>query len=85
MQALHEGADLLEENYNYQKIEKLNKEEAAQICPSPAYHGGYLDNGAFHLHLLGFALGLARAAKIAGMLVYENSEFLSIEQGRKHK
>ena len=28
---------------------------------------------------------MARAAKIAGMLVYENSEFLSIEQGRKHK
>ena len=81
---LHYEADFLAERYNYQKIEKLDEAQAADICPSPAYHGGFLDKGAFHLHPLRLALGLARAAQKAGVQIYENTEVLAVRAGPKN-
>ena len=62
MAAEHDYADHLAARYGYEQIENLDAAGFAALCPSPAYHGGTLDMGAAHLHPLGLALGLARAA-----------------------
>ena len=81
---LHYEADFVADRYNYQKIEKLDENQATDICPSPAYHGGVLDKGAFHLHPLRLALGLARAAQKGGAVIYENTEVLEVNEGSKN-
>ncbi len=83
MQELHYEAEFLAEHYNYQKIEKLDEDQAENICPSPVYHGGTLDKGAFHLHPLRLAVGLARVAHNAGALIYEKTEVLAVHEGPK--
>ena len=79
---LHEYAGLLQNRYGYDQIEALDAEAFHAICPSPDYRGGVMDWGAGHLHPLNFALGLARAARDAGVRIHEGSEVLQIEEGR---
>jgi gamma-glutamylputrescine oxidase len=42
-------------------------------------HGGLLDEGGGHLHPLNYALGLAEAARGAGVRLFEHSPVLSVE------
>ena len=79
----HAYADHLAERYGYDQLQKLDKDQMQALCPSPAYHGGVLDMGAAHLHPLRYALGLARAAKVAGVRIYERSEVTSIDEGAR--
>ncbi|MBS1269258.1 MAG: Gamma-glutamylputrescine oxidoreductase [Gammaproteobacteria bacterium] len=44
-----------------------------QQVGSDAYHGGYLDTGAGHLHPLNYALGLAESARQAGVRIFEGA------------
>ncbi len=79
----HAYADFLAERYGYAEIEKLDPAAAQALCPSPAYHGGTLDHGAAHLHPLAFALGLARAARDAGVRIHERSRAEHIAPGAR--
>ncbi|MCQ0093633.1 FAD-binding oxidoreductase [Roseovarius sp. M141] len=79
----HTYADHLADRYGYDQIQKLDTEQMHALCPSPAYHGGVLDMGAAHLHPLRYALGLARAAKRAGVRIYERSEVTAIDEGAR--
>ncbi|MDE2632419.1 MAG: FAD-binding oxidoreductase [Paracoccaceae bacterium] len=83
MAALHLEAEYLSDQYGYDQINTLDKAQGQALCPSPVYHGGYLDHGAAHLHPLAFALGLARAAKAAGVHIYEQSEVTDMRKGTK--
>jgi gamma-glutamylputrescine oxidase len=76
-------ADHLNREYGYTAIAALGPQALQAICPSPAYHGGMLDQGAGHLHPLRFALGLARAAAAAGVRVHEHSEVHRIDRGTR--
>ena len=76
----HAYADHLADRYGYDQIQKLDHGQMQALCPSPAYHGGVLDLGAAHLHPLRYALGLARAAKAAGVRIYERSEVTAIDE-----
>ncbi|MAM24357.1 MAG: FAD-dependent oxidoreductase [Rhodobacteraceae bacterium] len=78
---LHHYADHLRKHYGYNQIETLDHAALQGVCPSPDYRGGTLDMGAAHLHPLNFALGLARAARGAGVTIYEGSAVLAIEKG----
>ncbi len=80
MRNIHEEAEFLAVNYGYSQYHPLSKEEGKSICPSPVYHGGAIDRGAFHLHPLRLALGLAKAADAAGVIIYENSEAIAVHQ-----
>ena len=71
----------LQDRYGYDQIEALDRDALQAICPSPKYVGGSLDMGAGHLHPLGLALGLARAAAAAGVRLYENTHVNEIEKG----
>ncbi|WP_187430252.1 Gamma-glutamylputrescine oxidoreductase [Roseobacter fucihabitans] len=76
---LHDYAEGLNTRYGYGDIETLDAAQCHAICPSPDYKGGVLDMGAAHLHPLAFALGLARAAKEAGVQIFERSHVQSLE------
>lgn len=69
----HAYAKRLADDYGYDKITPLSRDELRARVGSDAYHGGTLDIGGGHLHPLDYALGLARAAKAAGVRIFENS------------
>ncbi|MDX5498938.1 MAG: FAD-binding oxidoreductase [Rhodobacterales bacterium] len=80
---LHRYVDLLQTGYGYDRIEALDAAACQALCPSPAYKGGLLDMGAAHLHPLNFALGLARAARAAGVRIFEQSHVHHIKEGTR--
>ena len=69
----HAYVEKLREEYGYEKIRAIDRDEMRHLVGSAAYHGGSLDLGAGHIHPLRFALGLAREAKKAGVRIFENS------------
>ena len=85
MKDMHHYTDFLAERYGYDHIIKLDKDAAYALCPSPAYHGGYLDQDAGHLHPLRYAIGLAEAALSAGVKIFENTEVTSLDKGERVK
>ena len=78
----HAYADHLADTYGYNRLEKLDRDAARAICPSPRYVGGTLDMDAAHLHPLAYVLGLARAARDAGVRIFEGSEVEDVAPGR---
>jgi gamma-glutamylputrescine oxidase len=70
---LRRSVDLLRGDYGYQAIRLLDRAECAAQVGSGRYHGGTLDLGAFHVHPLNLALGVARAAEAAGVRIHEQS------------
>ena len=85
MKDMHHYTDFLAERYGYDHIIKLDKDAAYALCPSLAYHGGYLDQDAGHLHPLRYAIGLAEAALTAGVKIFENTEVTSLDKGERVK
>jgi gamma-glutamylputrescine oxidase len=81
----HAYAEKLQNDYGYDEISTLDKTQVRDLVGSDAYHGGTLDMGAGHLHPLNFALGLAKAAREAGVNIYETSEVTAVESGAAHK
>ncbi|MEQ8293627.1 MAG: FAD-binding oxidoreductase [Roseovarius sp.] len=81
----HAYADMLAERYDYPHLEKLDRNAAQALCPSPKYVGGTLDMTAAHLHPLAYALGLARAAHTAGVRIHERTEVQQIDEGSPAK
>ncbi len=77
----HAYARKLREEYGYDKIRPLSREELRELVGSPAYHGGTLDMGGGHLHPLRYAFGLARAAAAAGARLFENSRVTKVAEG----
>lgn len=71
-----EYAEKLQTEYGYDDIRYLEQDEIRQLIGSASYYGGILDTRAAHLHPLNFALGLARAAKEAGAIIYQESQVL---------
>ncbi len=83
MDALHKEAEDLSTRYDYDQLQFLDKDQGYDLCRSPAYHGGYLDTGAAHLHPLRYAIGLAKAALAAGVTIHERSQVTRIDRGAK--
>ncbi len=79
----HAYADFLAERYGYEHLEKLDRDAARALCPSPRYVGGTLDMDAAHLQPLAYALGLGRAAQAAGVRIFERSEVHRVEKGAR--
>lgn len=82
VEAEHAYADHLAARYGYTALEKLDRDAAQAICLSPRYVGGTLDMTAAHLHPLNYALGLARAARDAGVRIYENTLVAQVNKGQ---
>ncbi|MCB1842389.1 MAG: FAD-binding oxidoreductase [Halioglobus sp.] len=79
--AFKREGDELAQHYNYRQLRFIAPDELPQLSSAQGYHGGALDAGARHLHPLNYALGLARAASLAGAALYENSPVLGFSEG----
>lgn len=76
----HQYVDKLNREYHYPLISPLSKAQVREEIGSSAYHGGSLDTGAAHLHPLNYCLGLATAARAAGVRLYERSRVTAITE-----
>ncbi len=76
-------AEKLNTRYGYEKIRFVDRDEMRAMIASKDYHGGTYDTGAFHLHPLKFVLGLARAAREAGVRIFEKSEVTKLATGTR--
>ncbi|HFQ16094.1 MAG TPA: FAD-binding oxidoreductase [Rhodobacteraceae bacterium] len=77
----HAYARKLRDEYGYDRIRPLDRDEIRHLVGSPAYYGGTLDMGGGHLHPLRYAFGLARAAARAGARLFETSRVRSVKAG----
>jgi gamma-glutamylputrescine oxidase len=68
-----EYAEALAERFDYPHARALSREEARELVATDTFLEGLYDAGAMTLHPLNYALGLARAAREAGVRIYENS------------
>lgn len=74
----HEYVEKLRHEYDYDLIRPVGRNEMRELVGSTAYHGGTLDMGGGHIHPLRFAHGLARAARDAGVRIYEQSKVTQV-------
>ncbi len=75
----HKQADKLRNDYDYDQVSTLDQRQIREEVGSESYYGGTLDKGSAHVHPLNYALGLAGAAKQAGVRVFENSRVTTME------
>jgi gamma-glutamylputrescine oxidase len=76
---MHAEADALAGEMDYPHARVLTRDEALEKVNSPGVYGALLDEGGGHLHPLNYALGLAAAARAAGVQVFEQSRVISLE------
>lgn len=67
--------------YGYKRISFLDRKSLADTIGTDVYFGGSLDWGAGHLHPFKYVLGLAKAARDAGVVIHERTRALAIERG----
>jgi gamma-glutamylputrescine oxidase len=79
----HAYAARMARDYGYDKLQPLDQPDIRRLIGSDAFKGGDLDHGAGHIHPLNFAIGLAKAAKAAGVRIHEKTEALQIKPGAK--
>jgi gamma-glutamylputrescine oxidase len=70
-----------EEDYNYRSTRFMERAEVEGLLATSRYCAGLYDSAAGHCHPLKYALGLAAAAKAAGVRFHEDSRVTSIERG----
>ncbi len=71
----------LQQHYNYQSIRFVEQDEVRQLVGSEQYVCGTEDSFSCHLHPLNYALGLARAARDAGVQLFEHSRVTGYSTG----
>ena len=81
VQELTEWLHELRDNYGYDSVRLLARDELQNHVRSERYLAGLIDARSGHLQPLKYTLGLARAAELAGAAIYENSEVLHYEDG----
>ncbi len=79
---LRQEAEALARAMNYPHVRVLSAEEAGAKVKAQDIHGGLLDEWGGHLHPLNYALGLAEAARAAGVALHERSRVLRIDADR---
>ncbi len=70
--AMRRDADYLAKEFGWE-ADIVQPEDMGAHINGGGYHGGIYDNRGGHFHPLNYALGLAQAAKAAGVHIFENS------------
>ena len=70
--AMRRDADYLAKEFGWE-TEVVQPKDMGQHIKDGGYHGGIYDAKGGHFHPLNYAVGLAEAAKAAGVSIYENS------------
>lgn len=81
LQDMKRERDLLEQLLDYHGVTIVAKRDLGSYVSSPLYHGGFFDANGGHLHPLNYALGLAQAALVAGVQIFEDSAVTAMEHG----
>jgi gamma-glutamylputrescine oxidase len=68
-----EYAAALADRYDYPYANALSRDEVRAMVATDSFYEGLHDTQAMSIHPLNYALGLARAARDAGVRIYENS------------
>ncbi|OHX14223.1 FAD-dependent oxidoreductase [Chromobacterium sphagni] len=71
--------------YGYGGQQLWDRAELRRRLSSERYQGGLFDSRSGHLHPLNYTLGLAQAARDAGVDIYEQSPATRLEQGAAPK
>ncbi len=69
------------ESQGYTGSKLYEGDAVREVIGSPRYRAALWEPGAGHLHPLNYCIGLARAAKDAGVRFYENSRAVRLETG----
>ena len=77
----HALVDTMVERYGAKHLEKLDAARTRELLGTSAFHGGYVDRSAAHLHPLELAHGVARACLAAGAKIHESTRVQSFEDG----
>ena len=79
--ALQDWQRELADRYDYPHGELWGKERLAAVLGSSRYQGGLFDPLSGHIHPLNYLLGLARAAREAGVQLYEQTPVQAFRAG----
>jgi gamma-glutamylputrescine oxidase len=71
----------LHEEYGYDSVRMLNRDELQAHVRTPRYLAGLIDTRSGHLQPLKFTQGVARAAEAAGAVIYEDTQVLGYQNG----
>jgi gamma-glutamylputrescine oxidase len=69
--------------YGYQSTRLLGRDELQAHVRSDRYLGGLIDTRSGHLHPLKYTEGVARAAELEGVAIFEDTQVLRYERGRE--
>jgi gamma-glutamylputrescine oxidase len=83
--ALLAARDEAVKRFGYDRFTWVPKAEMGRYIQSGRYIGGLHDPDSGHLHPLNYTLGLARAAREAGVRIFENSQVTRLEQAAAGK
>lgn len=77
---LDEWANSMQQRYNY-PVQSIDKNEIGNWIQSDRYSGGSFDANSGHAHPLKYTLGIAAAARAAGVKIFEHSPVTAIDRG----
>ena len=80
---LRHWQDLLAGRYGYGALRWLDRHALGEQIRSPRYRAGLYDPGSGHLHPLNYTVGLAHAARAAGVRVHERARVLRLTRGQQ--
>jgi gamma-glutamylputrescine oxidase len=78
---LREWQTELENDYGYQSLAFLDRQQMRARVASDRYVAGLHDSNSGHIHPLNYTLGLARGAESLGVRIFENSEVTDLGEG----
>jgi gamma-glutamylputrescine oxidase len=78
---LEQWAEELHAEYGYASARFLNRDELRAHVRSERYLAGLIDSRSGHLHPLKYTEGLARAAELAGVRIFHDTQVLRYESG----
>ncbi|CAG9261870.1 gamma-glutamylputrescine oxidase [Burkholderia diffusa] len=82
--ALRKWRDAAASRFGYRGYDIVERADMPRFVASDRYAGGLRHEGSGHLHPLNYTLGLARAARAAGVTIHEDTPALALERAAPH-
>lgn len=79
LDAMKRELEVLQRLLDYQGARVVEAGDVDRYVASQRYYGGLADDNGGHLHPLNYTLGLARAARDAGVTIFEDSAVTAID------
>ena len=81
LRELRDHQEELAREYGYTDTQMIEGAELSEILATSRYIGGFCEPNNAHLHPLNYTLGLADAARRAGVRIFEHSAAVELEEG----